>query len=282
MKAGFAEADITPNVPCPIGGYGDNVADEVLSRLSRARFTSRDPTPRGRSPSCDLIGLDRAEICLPVIEALRERGFAGGVLLTATHTHSGPHTRFPTMLPVSRKDDKYVARVKKALVDTILLARDTAATAEVGVGRAFAGENVNRRVNLEDGTHFYLPEHKEMYQYATGPTDEEIGVVAFRETGHGFPIVTLVNYTAHALIIGNWKWVVTADYPGVLAGEPREAHGRGDDVYAGRVRQRAPLRLRDGPGEDAQMGETLAREGVRGFQRLEFTATPKSRARERT
>ena len=256
MKAGFAEADITPKLPCPIGGYGDYVAEELLSRLFARALYVEGPDAAWAICSCDLIGLDRAEICLPVMDR------CGRAASTAASPHRDPHAQRPAhavpdpTMNVKRRDDAYIERVKKAIVDIILLARDTASPAEVGFGRAFAGENINRRVNLEDGSHYYLPEHKELYQYATGPTDEELGVVAFREIVTGFPIVTLVNYTAHALTIGNYKWVVTADYPGVAHRRPRAAHRRRHHVHPGRLRRRPPLRLRDRPRPHAPDGRS--------------------------
>ena len=133
----------------------------------------------------------------------------------------------------------------------------------MAAGRAFAGENINRRVNLEDGTHVYLPRQKGLYQYATGITDEEIGVVAFREVVTGFPIATLVNYAAHALTIGNWKWVVSADYPGVFAGNLSRLTGGAVHLYPGRVRKRPPLRLRNRPPAHGRDGDAPRGEGLR-------------------
>jgi neutral ceramidase len=272
MKAGFAEADITPKAPCAIGGYGDYFADEVLSPLFARALYVEGSDGAWTICSSDLIGLDRAEICMPVISALRAKGFEGGILLTASHTHSGPHTRFPTILPVTRRCDEYVERVRKALVDIIMLARSTAVPAEIGVGRTFAGENINRRVTMEDGTHFYLPEHKELYQYATGPTDEELGVIAFREADLGFPIVTLVNYTAHALTIGNYKWVVTSDYPGVLAADLSRLTGGAVMFTQGACGNVHPYGFETGPARMRQMGETLSAKAHAVFTELKYTA----------
>ena len=271
MKAGFAEAEITPQVPCPIGGYGDNVAEEILSPLfTRALYIEGDRESWTISSS-DVIGLDRADICIPVMKALKKAGYEGGVLLTASHTHSGPHTRFPTETPLRRRDAAYVERVRAALVDTILSAKSSAAPAEVGVGRTYAGENINRRVNLEDGSHYYLPRHKELYQYATGLTDEEVGVVSFRRADAKRPIVTLVNYTAHALTIGNFKWVISADYPGVLVERLAALTGAPAVFTQGACGNVHPYGFETGPRRMREMGERLAVAAYEVWEDLSYT-----------
>lgn len=272
FKAGFAEADITPEVPCAIGGYGDYIAEEVLSSLfARALFVEGHGSSWAIASS-DLIGLDRWEICLPVIEKLREKGFDGGVLLTASHTHSGPHTRFNAMYEVRRRDDAYIERLKAVLVDIILQARDSAVPAEMAAGRTFTGENINRRVNLEDGTHHYLPLEKHLYQYATGARDEELGVVAFRDADSGAPVATLLNYTAHALVIGDYKWVVTADYPGVFVDEFRALSGCRAVFTQGACGNIHPYGFETGPGRMQQMGRRLAEKAFEVWKTLSYRA----------
>lgn len=275
MKAGFAEADVTPSVPCYIGGYGDYAADAVVSALFVRALYVEGERSSWAIMSADLIGLDRADICLPVTKSLRDKGFDGGVLLTASHTHSGPHTRFPTEDALRRRDAAYVERVRSAICQSILSARASAVEAEVGTGRAFAGENLNRRVNMEDGTHYYLPQHKELYQYATGPTDEEIGVVAFRDARTGRPIVTLVNYTAHALTIGNYKWVVSADYPGVFTDRLRELTNGPAIFTQGACGNVHPYGFETGPRRMREMGETLAQKAFGAWERLSYAADAK-------
>lgn len=272
LKAGFAEADITPEVPCAIGGYGDYFAEEVLSPLfARALFVQGHGSSWAIA-SADLIGLDRHEICLPVIEKLREKGFDGGVLLTASHTHSGPHTRFNAMYEVRRRDDAYIERLKAVLVDIILQARGSAAPAEMAAGRTFTAENINRRVNLDDGSHHYLPLEKHLYQYATGPRDEELGVVAFRDADSGVPIATLLNYTAHALVIGDYKWVVTADYPGVFVDEFKSLSGTPAVFTQGACGDIHPYGFETGPRRMRQMGRRLAEKAFEVWKTLSYRA----------
>jgi hypothetical protein len=125
---------------------------------------------------------------------------------------------------------------------------------------------------MADGAHFYLPEHKELYQYATGPVDEELGVVALREAELGFPIVTLVNYTAHALTIGNYKWVVTADYPGALCTDLSRLTGGAVMFTQGACGNVHPYGFETGPGRMRQMGESLAAKAYGVFAGLEYSA----------
>jgi len=274
VKVGFAEVDVTPQVPCPIGGYGDNVAREVLGPplFVRSLAVVGEDGMEWALSGGDLIGYDREHICLPVIEELRSKGYAGGVMLTASHTHSGPHTRFSQPYMYERASDAYLERLRAALVSTILEARGNARPAEVAVGRALIRENINRRVNLPDGTHHYLPHEKDLYPQATGPVDEELGVVAVRDAHSHDPICTVVNYTAHALTIGNWKWVVSADYPGVLARGLAELTDGPVVFTQGACGNVHPYGFENGPERMVEMGESLARSAYRVFQGLVYSA----------
>jgi hypothetical protein len=260
LKVGFAEADVTPAVPCPIGGYGDHVAEEVLGPplFVRSIAVIGEDGKEWALSAGDLIGYDREEICLPAIEALRSQGYAGGVMLTASHTHSGPHTRFSQTYMRERADDAYLERLRSALVSTILQARRSARPAEVGVGRTYIRENVNRRVNLPDGTHHYLPHEKHLYPQATGPVDEELGVIAIQDARIRKPIATIVNYTAHALTIGNWKWVISADYPGVLAQELSALTGGPAVFTQGACGNVHPIGFENGAERMKELGHSLA------------------------
>ena len=272
-EVGFAEVDVTPEVPCPIGGYGDNVAEEVLGPPLYVRsiaVTGEDGTEWALSAS-DLIGFDREEMVLPVIGELRTKGYTGGVLLTASHTHSGPHTRFSQRYMRERASHAYLERVRAALVSTILEARENVRPAEVAVGRTYVRENVNRRVNLPDGTHHYLPREKHLYPYANGPVDEELGVVAIRDAQTRQPVCTVVNYTAHALTIGNYRWVVSADYPGVLAQELSNLTGGPALFTQGACGNVHPRGFEDGPERMKEMGRSLARAACKVFQGLTYS-----------
>jgi hypothetical protein len=274
VKVGFAEADVTPAVPCPIGGYGDHVAEEVLGPPLFVRSIAvigEDGTEWALSAG-DLIGYDREEICLPVIEALRSQGYAGGVVLTASHTHSGPHTRFSQTYMRERADDAYLERLRSALVSTILQGRRNARPAEVAVGRTRIRENVNRRVNLPDGTHHYLPHEKNLYPQATGPVDEELGVIAIRDARTRKPIATIVNYTAHALTIGNYKWVVSADYPGVLAQELSSLTGGPAMFTQGACGNVHPIGFEKGPERMKELGHSLAQAAYTVWRDLTYSA----------
>lgn len=274
VEIGFAEADVTPEVPCPIGGYGDNVAEEFLGPPLFARslaVVGDDGTEWALSAS-DVIGLDREEMVLPVLAELRAEGYGGGVMLTASHTHSGPHTRFSQSYMRERADDAYLDRVRSALVSTILSARESARTSEVAVGRTCIRENVNRRVNLPDGTHHYLPREKHLYPYASGAVDEELGVVAIRDAETREPICTIVNYTAHALTIGNYKWVVSPDYPGVLAEELSALTGGSAMFTQGACGNVHPIDFEEGPERMRQMGRSLARAAYTVFEGLTYSS----------
>lgn len=91
MLAGWAEADITPGIPCRMGGYGAraasaNAVHDPLKVYALALGTPERPLV---VITCDLIGVDET-----MVEETRrnvaQQHPGAATWLGATHTHSGP------------------------------------------------------------------------------------------------------------------------------------------------------------------------------------------------
>jgi len=96
MKTGFAKSDITPRVGVELAGFGPflnrhsiGIRDRLWARAMAVKLRDRTVI----IVSCDLIGITPA-ITKKVREIVREKtGVDGsGIMISCTHTHSGPNT----------------------------------------------------------------------------------------------------------------------------------------------------------------------------------------------
>lgn len=91
VRAGWATAEITPDLPCWMGGYGDRTkpASAIHDPLFANALALGDPAAPLIVVICDLVAVDAS-----LVRGVRERVAAAvpgaTVWLGATHTHSGP------------------------------------------------------------------------------------------------------------------------------------------------------------------------------------------------
>ncbi len=201
MRAGASKEDITPPVGVKMGGFAARYkgAEGVHDNLyARALYLE------GRGGASLLIANDLLNIpdslALEMKEELAKRlGMEeNGILISATHTHSGPS------LPPDITADLYEAGLgnySSVLRERILTAAfksvEKARTAKLGwgVGRVIVG--FNRRS-------------------FSGPVDPDVNVLLVADES-GSPIASLVNYACHGVVLGDTNYLISADYPGVVS-----------------------------------------------------------------
>jgi hypothetical protein len=223
LRAGAAAVDITPPEGTPLAGYySPRGAKAVLDRIfSKALVLEQDGT-RAAVVVCDLISLPRRT----VVEARRliekQTGVPGAnVLLSATHTHTGPAVvRESALDALVGADSDLGRRYSDALPE--LIARSVAEAekklvavrASAAVGRE-ADLSFNRRFFMRDGTVSWNPrkQHPDIVKPA-GPIDLDVGVL-YLEAADAKPLATCVNFAMHPDTTGGEN--VSADFPGVLA-----------------------------------------------------------------
>ena len=171
-----------------------------------------------------LVTLDLGRVFGPAsLAGLRERlAKTSGIsllLITASHTHSGPNIldEYPSHRPPSWEAadlDKIAGAVAEAC------AHLTEARLGTGYGRAYIG--YNRRRVFPDGTvsMFWTNPDK----VPTSPVDPTVSVLRI-DTAAGKPLAVLVNYACHPVVFGPDNLQYSADYVGVMARTVEEAVG---------------------------------------------------------
>jgi len=221
IKAGFAEADITPPLGThKIGWLKDIVSDRVLDPLSARVMVMESDGAR-----VAFVQLDTALVLRDDVIELRSRvahayGFPGeNVLCAATHNHAGPAV---AGIGDVERDEAYVKQMLRRTVDAFGEALDGMRDAQVAFGSAFEFEVPhNRRVVMRDGTvrtHGTFEDPDALY--IEGPIDPELAVMAARGSD-GNLLGAVVNFACHPTHHGG-DTCLSAGFPGELAREMKQ------------------------------------------------------------
>ena len=122
------------------------------------------------------------------------------ILISATHTHSGPSTVDYASLEddptVPRVDPRYLARFEDGIVAAAAAAYRSARPAELGLVTTQAKVGTNRRD-------------------PDGPADPQIPVLLVRAASSGTPIACMLVVSMHPTVLREDSMVVSGDFPGL-------------------------------------------------------------------
>ena len=211
LLAGAATVDITPSVGCHLCGYfTDRVADNIHDRLDARAVALSDGSIILGMVVCDLI-----DVPAGVVAAAKERitqltGVpASCVLISATHTHTGPSIVGALGTP---EEEGYGEEIAPRLADAFALDVTRLQPAQLAATSGDCEEEVhNRRWHMRDGSVRMNPGYSNPDRVkAAGPTDPELGLLVLR-TLEREPIAVLANLALHYVGSGEGTWV-SADY----------------------------------------------------------------------
>lgn len=232
LRVGISVADITPPEGFPMAGYyHERLADGALDPLKAKAIVLRDGKTAAALVVCDLIGI-ATDLSREVRRAASEKtGIpVANIVIAATHSHTAPDYMKELWLHLGghRQDPARKAYIEKLignLVDVIAKAQAAAQPAVVECGSATEETPVafNRRFVMRDGSVKTWQNllNRDVVRSA-GPTDREIGVVAFRNES-GRPVGILSNFALHLDTVGGLKW--SADYPHFIEQALRKTAG---------------------------------------------------------
>ncbi|HHV62995.1 MAG TPA: hypothetical protein GXX51_10205 [Firmicutes bacterium] len=221
MKAGVAKAVITPYVGIALEG---NVRDKGSQGIHddlyvRALVLKGDDGTELAMITSDLVGVpkDFCDGVRTLVEA--ETGIPrGNVMVTASHTHSGPAMLGLFGIEVDRG---YTEVLKRKFAGVVCMAhrRLGEATVRFAVGREDSVA-FNRRIWMKDGTlrmnwEFIGCDEALRRGIAgpAGPVDPEVAVMEIQGAS-GEPVCVFFNYALHPAILAGDNFDMSADYPG--------------------------------------------------------------------
>ncbi len=195
LKAGFGEADITPEVgknPVYLAGFGQNRKATTIHDPLKARAVVF--AHAGRKVA--LVSLDLVGLFYDSTERVRQQlpGFTY-VLLSCTHNHEGPDTLglwSPFQMGIDRA---YLKRVEEAAVKAVRQAEAALRPVAAQIGSAVAPEL------LHDGR---LPIVKH----------DELVALRLHEAGGEKPVGLVVQWNCHPETLSSKNTQVSADFVG--------------------------------------------------------------------
>ena len=293
LRAGAAQVVITPAVGAPMAGYYsarsmEGVHDDLFAKA----LVLEQDGKRVALVICDLISMPRG-VTVEARELIQkdDTGLTPErVMISATHTHTGPvlpsgSSRDPSETGSADKARAYVESLPELIAKAV-----KEATAKLAPARALAGRgreerlSFNRRFHMKDGTVGWNPgKLNPNIVEPAGPIDPDVGVVYF-ESSDGKPIATYVNFAMHLDTVGGLR--VSADYPHTLSQILAQVKGPEmvtlfaigccGDINHIDVKTKDPQK---GPEEAARIGTVLAGEVIKTYARLKpvQTSAPQGR-----
>ena len=220
VVAGAGRAPLTVPEGTPLAGYGSFdrrlVVPDVFDRYphafwfkpgradggllaARALVLERDGT-RVIWVSLDLLAVDRAFTDMVTARLLRAGVSPGVLILSASHTHSGPGAFLDSaamgFIAVDREDTAVREALVAAVVDAVRRADAARAPARVAIGVSEAPPVVQSRLG--------------------GPLDRELVVLAVRRPS-GTPVALVWNFAIHGTMLPAANLVQSADVMGAAS-----------------------------------------------------------------
>lgn len=215
LQAGAATADISPEQSQFLFGYphvprySTGIHDALLSS---ALYFSDEQT-QVMFVANDIIFVTK-EIAWRVRQRIEERtGIPNGnIMITATHTHSGPKTvdyiSNADDATVPRVDPDYVGRLEEGILKAASAAYRRARPAEVGLAIADAtGVGTNRHS-------------------VSGPADPDVPVLMVKSDD--VPVACMLVYSMHPTVLHEDSTLVSGDFP-AMARQFLQSNVLGDD-----------------------------------------------------
>jgi hypothetical protein len=214
LQAGFGSRDITPDQPMFLVGYPH--VPRVLEGVHDSLYATAMYL-RGRGSAVVLVSCDLLFVARETATTCREAiGTALGippahVLISATHTHSGPVTntvlawRDDPLVPAPAPE--YLQKLQAGIVEAALAARAAAVPAELAVTTARV-DGVGGNRLAADGVH-----------------DPEVGILAIRcRQSHALLGLDVV-YSMHPTVMHEDSKLVSSDFPHYTRLQLREMLG---------------------------------------------------------
>lgn len=242
LRAGAATSNITPPIGAPIvGGWTAPPSTHIHDELHARALVLDDGATRLAIAVSDNVSIsrdvyDEAKRLIAGRTPIRREH----ILLSATHTHSGPDAR--TYGPaIGTPLSDYQRFVASRIADAVVRASHQLEPARIGWGMGEEpGQVFHRRWRMKPGEALRNPfggmdqvrmnpprGHTDLIEPA-GPTDPQIHFLSVQSTA-GRPIALLANYSLH-YVGGVRGGDISADYFGMFAAEmERLLEARGQD-----------------------------------------------------
>lgn len=200
MEIGAAKVDITPTSSVWLGGFAARYkpSEGVHDPLFAKAFFISSESSEVLLISCDLLNIPEEIYSIASEKISNETGIdKNAILIAATHTHSGPSLS-PNISSSDNHENRSNVAYYKSLPGLIaeagIRAVEKSRSGYIGFGSTNLNISFNRRKK-------------------GGPTDPEL-VVAFATDHDNNPIVAIINYACHGVVLGPSNYQISSDFMG--------------------------------------------------------------------
>lgn len=216
LKTGAAKIKITPRInkdtKIPIAGYGAQFKDKVAEGVHDDVYTRAIILDNGYKK----IGIVNADIVIStraIKQAVKKRvkeANLDGLLIVATHNHSGPGGYVDNYLAeivcIGHYQPQQFNNLVNKMAQAILEADKDLELSKIGTG---SGNVYNLSKSRRD---------------IKTPIDPEVGVIKIEDI-NGNPKSYIVNFAAHPTTLGGENRMISGDFPGYMAKYLEEKEG---------------------------------------------------------
>ena len=281
MKIAWFKKVISPEIGAKLAGYSLNDVSEMkLDDLyATGLYVEDGQGEKALIISLDLLGVDEWFI-RKVRKACSEMLGVddAAVMLSCTHTHTGPETRTMASKPeqlyieyLNRLEATLISAVKEMLDGELL-------ECQVSFYSCQCDENRNRRYSSGDNRATFVPHRREVIPACTGFTDKELGGLIFTHSANSRrrPVYVIGNYAAHPLAghsygLGGLR--ISADFPGAFREYVANNTGAEAMFISGAAGDMVPKEDELGDEAMRSMGIRLGKVALGGI--LEATRSPR-------
>jgi hypothetical protein len=296
FKVGAAAVVITPPVGTPLAGsYGLRPSNGVLDELYAKAIVVEQDDAKAAFVALDLAYTSRSGVSAARKLIAEQCGIAPErVMISATHTHSGPVQTRGNFMDGPTGADRPLAVEFTAKLPALIARAVSDANAKLTPARASAlvscEEQIsfNRRYWMKDGTLGWMTARSPNIVRPAGPIDPDVGLCYFQSTAESAkPLAAYFNFAMHPTVVGGSKF--SADYCGRIV--QRLAEFKGPDMVTlfangccGNVNSVNPQWPAQGGGlpEAERIGTVLAAAVFRDLPKLQRLETFAPRARSTT
>lgn len=283
-EAGFGEQTITPPVGTPLAGFfHERIARRIRDDLHARAVTIGNGRSRVALVSLELVCVDSDFVDKAKALIAERTGLSPDhVMITATHTHTGPEVRLFGN-KVSR-DDAWLATLPSRIADVVEQALQHQVKVSLRIGRVKTeGYVYNRLFKRKDGTEqMGRGGSRRDVLGPAGPVDPDLLTLSLvDESGTVRGILFNVNVHGGPTVGGGKADFISADWPGDVVRHLRLIYGAGalpvylqgacGDTWPQPCEDR--MRPQNGPDKALALGRGLAGAAAYGAERAEPETT---------
>lgn len=236
MKSAAISIDITPAIGLPMGG---NVRDDNLSRGTHDHLFCNVIFLENEGEKICFLGFDllgvQYDACRRIKGQIEKKTgiSAENIVISATHTHSGPDV---TDIFKDRMDDcsvKYLENMAELVSDGVESILVRLEDMRISVSKKNVYDlSFNRRLVMKEGPMRMNWEgvDPELVDREAGPIDPELYVVSIYDAA-GKVKAVMVNYTLHPAVLVGKDWLWSRDYINYLDASIKARFGEDVTVF---------------------------------------------------